>query len=95
MSQLKELLQQREAIEQAIAQARQSEKSAAIAQIREIVSEYGLTAQDVFTGRGGKPNKAPKVAPKYRDPVTGSTWTGRGKAPIWVGENREQFLISG
>jgi DNA-binding protein H-NS len=34
------------------------------------------------------------VPPKYRDPVTGKTWTGRGKPPNWMPkENREQFLI--
>jgi DNA-binding protein H-NS len=25
-----------------------------------------------------------KVAPKYRDPETGDTWTGRGKQPRWL-----------
>ena len=36
-----------------------------------------------------KKSKAPKdkrsvVAPKYRDSVTGATWTGRGKQPKWL-----------
>ena len=35
-----------------------------------------------------------KVAPKYRDPATGKTWTGRGRAPTWLdGKDRAQFLI--
>ena len=35
-----------------------------------------------------------KVPAKYRNPVTGETWTGRGKAPLWiVGKERETFLI--
>jgi DNA-binding protein H-NS len=35
-----------------------------------------------------------KVAPKYRDPATGQTWTGRGKAPKWIqNEDREKFAI--
>jgi len=39
------------------------------------------------------------VAPKYRNPETGSTWTGRGKAPRWIveaeaaGKPRQAFLI--
>ncbi|MGE8454289.1 MAG: H-NS family nucleoid-associated regulatory protein [Pseudomonadales bacterium] len=33
-------------------------------------------------------------APKYRDPATGATWTGRGKPPNWInGKVRESFLI--
>jgi DNA-binding protein H-NS len=36
-----------------------------------------------------------KVAPKYRDPATGNTWTGRGKAPKWIdGKDRAKFLIA-
>ena len=96
---LKELLQQREALEKAIADARQNEISAAVAKVREIVAEYGLTAQDVFPGRAGRASSGTKavskVAAKYRDPATGQTWTGRGKAPKWIeGKDRQQFVIA-
>ncbi|MNK88466.1 H-NS histone family protein [compost metagenome] len=39
------------------------------------------------------------VAPKYRHPESGDTWSGRGRAPRWLaaaergGASREQFLI--
>lgn len=95
---LKDLLQQREALEKAIADARQNEISAAVAKVRELVAEYGLTAQDVFPTRGGRgasTKPASKVAAKYRDPATGQTWTGRGKAPKWIdGKDRSAFLIA-
>lgn len=94
----KELLQQREALELAIAQARQNEISAAVTKVRELVAEYGLTVQDVFPGRASKAVAAKvmsKVAAKYRDPATGQTWTGRGKAPKWIeGRERSPFLIA-
>jgi DNA-binding protein H-NS len=92
----KELLQQREALEKAIAQARQNEIAAAVAKVRELVAEFGLTAQDIFSGRSAKATgkTSAKVAPKYRDPATGQTWTGRGKAPKWIdGKDRTPFLI--
>ena len=96
---LKDLLQQREALEKAIVEARKSEISAAVAKVRAMVAEYGLTAQDVFPGRAGKSGVAKpsgnKVAAKYRDPATGQTWTGRGKAPKWIdGKDRSKFLIA-
>lgn len=95
---LKDLLQQREALEKAIAEARQNEISAAVSKVREIVAEYGLTPQDVFPGRAAKgtaPKATSKVAAKYRDPATGQTWTGRGKAPKWIeGKDRAQFAIA-
>jgi DNA-binding protein H-NS len=60
--------------------------------------------------RGRKPGvaaangvaKAPRaavhhVAPKYADPKTGATWTGRGRAPLWIRDvkDRSKFLIEG
>jgi DNA-binding protein H-NS len=56
-----------------------------------------LTANDIFPGRGAKAASKPasKVAAKYRDPATGQTWTGRGKAPKWIdGKDRNQFVIA-
>jgi DNA-binding protein H-NS len=96
----KELLQQREALEQAIATARAQELSEAIRKARELVAEFDLTIQDVFpsgrsaTKSAGK-SSGGKVAPKYRDSATGQTWTGRGKAPKWIeGKDRAQYLIA-
>jgi DNA-binding protein H-NS len=35
------------------------------------------------------------VAPKFRNPLTGDTWTGRGKPPKWIQNlDRDQFLIA-
>ena len=97
----KELLKQREALEQAIASARAQEVNEGKAKVRELVAEFGLTIQDVFpSGRssgksGTKSESVNKVAPKYRDPATGKHWTGRGKAPKWiVGQDRAKFLIA-
>lgn len=93
----KELLKQREELEQQINEARRRELSAAITQVRNLVAEYGLSQQDVFpSGRSGRASSTSgtKVAPKYRNPVTGQTWTGRGKAPKWIqNEDREKFAI--
>ncbi len=95
----KDLLQQREALEKAIADARHREVADAVRQTRELVAEYGLTVQDVFpSGRSAKAagsKASAKVAPKYRDPATGQTWTGRGKAPKWIeGKDRAAFTIA-
>jgi DNA-binding protein H-NS len=96
----KELLKQREALEQAIASAREKELSEAVRKARELVAEFGLTVQDIFpAGRGATKSAGKstgnKVAPKYRDPATGQTWTGRGKAPKWIdGQDRNKYLIA-
>ena len=52
--------------------------------------------------KGAKPKKKGakrKVAPKYKDPQSGATWSGRGLTPKWLvekeksGAKREEFLI--
>ena len=69
----------------------------AVDKVRSLVAEYGLTESDVFPparGTRSVPTAGTKVAPKYRDPATGATWTGRGKAPKWIdGQEREKFAI--
>lgn len=92
----KELLKQRDALEAQIQEARQREVEAAVAKVRQTVAEFGLTANDVFpTGRRSRvAGSASKVAPKYRNPETGQTWTGRGKPPHWIqGQDRTKFAI--
>ena len=96
MSKLAELLSQREALEKAIQEARQEEIKEAVTTIRGLVAQFDLTPQDVFPARGGKKAEGKKgtVAVKYRNPETGDTWTGRGKAPKWIdGKDRAQFAV--
>jgi len=52
------------------------------------------------TAPGGRPRrKYPVVLPKYRNPQTSETWSGRGKRPRWLtaamksGRKIEEFRI--
>ncbi|MDH1675310.1 H-NS histone family protein [Comamonas aquatica] len=97
MTTYKELLAQRAELEKQIEAARKEALASAIAQVRAIVAEYELTEEDVFSKkapRAAGSAGAKTVAPKYRDPATGATWTGRGKPPLWIaGQDRLNFLI--
>lgn len=97
MASYKELLQQREQLEKEIQELRKKEMSDAVNQARALIAEFSLTAEDVFPPARGKraATTGNKVAPKYRNPETGDTWTGRGKAPKWIAneDNREKFAI--
>ena len=97
MATYKELLKQQEALALQVEEARKREIADAVSQVRQMVSEFGLTERDVFpSGRkSGGTRTGGKVAPKYRDPATGQTWTGRGKAPKWIdGKDRSKYLIA-
>ena len=98
MSSLKDLLSQIETLQNQVAEVRQREVGEAIAKVRALVAEYQLTTSDVFPSSKGKSSakKTGKVAPKYRDPISGNTWSGRGLAPKWLaGKNKDDYLIAG
>ena len=80
------------------AKVKEEEKQQAIDMARTMISAYGITARDlgldktVKTKTGPKPGN--KVSPKYRDPQSGATWSGRGKTPRWInGADRSQYAI--
>jgi DNA-binding protein H-NS len=98
MNDLQSLLQEREALENKIREARRQQVAQAVATCRKLIEEHALTESDLFgSGKGRRGKTAAtgiKVAPKYRNPATGETWTGRGKPPKWIqGQNRDSFLI--
>lgn len=95
MSSYKELLAQREQLDKQIKEAIAREKADGIAKAKAIIDQYHLSASDLFSRKAGYgPKSGGKVAPKYRNPASGETWTGRGKAPKWIeGRDRSSFLI--
>jgi DNA-binding protein H-NS len=100
MSTVSELLAQKAAIEQQIAEAQRSERAEAIAKVRALMAEYGLTAADLSARAApAKKRTGAKVAAKYRDAATGDTWSGRGLQPKWLraalanGRRLEEFAI--
>ncbi len=102
MASYKELLLQRAELEKEIEVARRTEASAAIAEVRRLITEYDLTARDCgfkFSGADAETEKTrTPVAVKYYGPE-GQTWTGRGRAPGWLlnleaqGRDRNEFLV--
>ena len=81
------------ALEKQIAEATKLEQANALAQIRAIMDEFGIAPTDLGSARKqSNAKKSGTVAAKYRGP-NGETWTGRGRQPKWVGDNREDYLI--
>lgn len=92
MTEYQNLLARKAELDAQIAAAQAEAKAKAVAEARALIAEHGLTAADVFPAPGKA--KGSVGTPKYRDPATGATWTGRGKPPNWiVGKDRGQFLI--
>jgi DNA-binding protein H-NS len=107
---VEELLNVRAEADRVLAEKLDAERSALTEKLRAL-EEYeastrlrapksragSLHAQNRGDTRGG-PVRA-KAAPKYRDPVSGATWAGRGQQPRWMrkalesGAHQEDFRI--
>ena len=72
---------------------------AVIRDIHKVLDRHGITKRErstllqaamndgmasTRTPKRASKRKGVKVAPKYRCPTSGDTWTGRGRAPAWV-----------
>lgn len=90
-------------------------KDKAVAQVNALMKKLGVTTDDLLErsrARGARKATASRglgksagkraygpVAPKFKDPKTGETWSGRGRTPRWLaaheakGKSREEFRI--
>ena len=105
MATYQEIVKQINELQKQAEEIKAREQATVIADIREKIEQYGLTAEDLgFGGKlpAGKKAVAAasnrKVPVRYRDSA-GNTWTGRGKRPGWLtqalasGKSIEEFLI--
>lgn len=91
-----ELRARQEEIQLKLKEAESKEKAAVLDQIFEVAGTYNISLEEIVERFGGLKPKRKGVAakPKYQDPVSGATWSGRGKEPIWIrGKNRDEFTI--
>ncbi len=94
----------------ALENARDNKKARAVERVKALMKKLGVTMEDMGSATKKRATKGRRAAtkgkakssvpPKYRDPATGATWTGRGRAPVWMaakiatGSKKEDFLIS-
>lgn len=90
----RELIALKQDLDQRIAQAREAEGAVALDRIHDLIKTHGFTPAQVFPLPGAD---RPKFKPKYKDPVSGATWSGIGKPPRWIAgeEDRSVFEIEG
>ena len=70
----------------------EAHKQAKIAELRtkvkEMAAEKGFDISDLMirtpSGKGRAKKVKGALPPKYRDPQTGKTWSGRGRPPFWM-----------
>ncbi|CAN0640346.1 H-NS family nucleoid-associated regulatory protein [Burkholderia cepacia] len=92
MSTYHELLEKRAALEAEINAAKESARESALKEVRQLVSEFNISAREVYGARATR--RRGRAEAKYRHPETGATWSGRGRPPAWIeGKDRARFEI--
>lgn len=106
---LGETVAQADAIRRQIAEVEKQERADALAPVLAAIKQHGFSAVELGLIRmpAPRPAAAPKaertsasLEAKYRDPVSGSEWAGRGKTPGWMaaqladGKSKDDFLIN-
>lgn len=99
---LQALAEYKEKIEKAFLEKQIENKNQILDQIKTLVNTGGITPQELAahlgitfgtaepTEKPARKSKGQKVDPKYSDPATGKTWTGRGMRPKWFSAYIEQ-----
>ena len=100
MSTLQHLLAQKAELDRQIEATRKQERGDALAQIKALMDQHGLSIADLgFRGGKSLAGKGSKVAAKYRNSATGESWSGRGLQHKWLrvalanGRQLEEFAV--
>lgn len=94
MPTIQELMIQKAMLDEQI----KAHKPAAVAQVQALMTELGVTLEDLGAGGKQRSASASKRAVKYRDDK-GNAWTGVGQRPRWLvaalqaGAQLEQFRV--
>lgn len=94
---LKQLLAEKVALEQKITEVRAAEMAEAIGKIHALIDEYELKQEDIFartSSAKSRKTSSAKMPAKYRDPISGASWSGQGRAPKWIVGNKDNYLIA-
>ncbi len=85
MSRYKELQAQIAALQKEAEEARKQEIAAVVAEIKAKMAEYGISVEDLGLATRGRGRRRAQAGPaRYKNPVTGETWSGKGRKPAWL-----------
>ena len=102
MTNYRDLLARKAELDKQIELLGREERSSAIAQVKALMADHGLTVADLDKATVSAKKsaaKGSKLAAKYRDPDSGSSWSGRGLKPKWLkaaiegGKALEDFAV--
>ena len=77
------LREMRNSIDRELESRKNKQRKEIAKKIHDLAASIGMTPDEVLA-TGSKARKRTPLAPKYKDPETGKTWSGRGRKPGWL-----------
>ena len=81
---LNDLISQQAELAKQIDTLKKTNRKNAIEQVKSLMAQYDISVEDLT--KKSSPAAGIKVPAKWQDPVSGATWTGRGRTPVWFNE---------
>ena len=81
---LNDLISQQAELAKKIAELKKNNRKEALEQVKNLMAQCDITVEDLAKKTSSAAGV--KVPPKWKDPISGATWTGRGKSPSWFNE---------
>jgi DNA-binding protein H-NS len=84
MKSYKQLMEEKRAVDDQLAHEVVRSRDEAVALVRRLIQTFKLAPYEVFSPAHLVRRSRKRPEPIYRDPVSGATWSGRGKTPLWI-----------
>jgi DNA-binding protein H-NS len=86
MNSINDLIAERQRLDGLLDEARRLEKEQALSEISALAREHGVTILEIASalGHGARKTGRADLPAAFYDPVTGRSWTGRGRTPWWL-----------
>lgn len=95
MATYQELQDQIAKLRQDAEEVRLKEIEGAIAQIKALMNDYGITIRDIESSARRKGSKTGSLSNVQFKDDAGNTWSGRGRMPAWLkGKDKEKFRVN-
>lgn len=94
MTTYRELLAAKAELEGRIELMRKDEVARVIADIKRQMTEFSISLSDLDEAKRSRRKTSSPHLPRYRDPVSGAVWSGRGRPPAWFRKaEKDRYLI--
>ena len=94
MTTYRELLAAKTELEGRIEQMRKHEVERVIDDIKRQMTEFSISLSDLGEAKRSRHTTVSRHLPRYRDSVSGATWSGRGRPLGWFRKaEKDRYLI--